>query len=928
MVTLSDIALTAKYSDDQLVVWATSLHDAKPLPGVRVRGYTPENQLAGEALTDESGLCTMRRQSDDGHPIEVVLGDHAGSSADTSPASGSQLTWLDLRQTPLSTGEAQVHGAPRTTDYDAFVYSDRGVYRPGEAIHLRTVVRDASLHTPTELPIELAVMGPDHRSRTAERAVLDRDGSAAWTIALPPESPTGHWTASVRVPGDVDHSMGTVSFGVEEFVPERLRTSVSLNGVKDFTPIDHPLEAAVRCAYLFGQPAANLSADLKARIDPEQLSFPQWSGWTFNDDGETAVDSAAVHARAVEQEFEDLTLDDAGQIKQAIDCTDLMTHSKEPQVDGDEGPWRLSLNVEVSEASGRAVADRTSIRLDRASRYVGIRQAGEAALPGQLCYFDVKTFRPDGAVDTKAADLSIQVSREAWNTSWSLVKGRYTPQSTRTLEKLGEPTTVHIDAGSGQFSITPPTPGKFAVAVLDPQTHRTVSTLMTVAGDTWADSVSQEHPESLEVTILPRHKFSDEEVDSLLPPMHLSSPLTNVLAALRSDPPKSADGFAGGDTALVMVRSPFAGTLLLSEETDQVTRTQVVQMTGSTITLPMQLDRDAGPNVFVTASVVRPIDPKVAWRVHRASGVAAAKIDQRDHHLLLAIAAPPTMKPEQSLPLQVRCTDSTGHAIANAAVTFAVVDQGICQLTRFITPDPFAYFTRWRQLGVSMNDTYAALMPDVAADGNIGGDGAPTMASAGRHTNPVSAKRIHSLAMVSELLHTDGDGVATTSFPMPPFVGAVRVMAAGFADDRFGATDQEVTVKSDLVVQSSWPRFAAPGDRFRVPLVIFNNTKSDGDATVLFETDIQSPLLFENHQPTLKEDGARAGRPVERAGCGCDRLGCGGRCRRADERHAQRADVPRNRLFADPSGRRADDGERYEDPLAGGAARVRPRPRA
>ena len=219
--------------------------------------------------------------------------------------------------------------------------------------------------------------------------------------------------------------------------------------------------------------------------------------------------------------------------------------------------------------------------------------------------------------------------------------------------------------------------------------------------------------------------------------------------------------------------------------------------------------------------------------------------------LKLQLSSPPQIKPEDSLPLAVRVTDRDGAAVANAAVTFAVVDEGICQLTHFVTPDPFAFFTRWHQLGVQTRDTYAELMPDTDRTGDVGGDEEAKLATAGRHANPVSARRVRSLAMMSDVFHSDSNGVVRTSFPMPPFVGKARIMAVSFTGDRFGAAEESTIVKSDLVVQSSWPRFAAPGDRFCIPLVIFNNTQHDGDATVHLHAPAGSPLTLPNDQSLL-----------------------------------------------------------------------------
>ena len=213
LLTLSDIALTAKESSSGIIVWATSLHTAAPLR-VNVRGFTAENQLVSGGVTDQDGLIHLKAKSADGHPVAMLIAERwPGNNGESSHA----LSWLDLRDEPLASDEPSVRGAENHQDgYDAFVYADRGVYRPGETVRLRTVLRDAHLQMPIAFPIEFHLKGPDNRAHGTMRAMLDSDGSAQWSLNLPAESPTGMWTAAVRLPGDTSANnspnLGSLAF--------------------------------------------------------------------------------------------------------------------------------------------------------------------------------------------------------------------------------------------------------------------------------------------------------------------------------------------------------------------------------------------------------------------------------------------------------------------------------------------------------------------------------------------------------------------------------------------------------------------------------------------------------------------------------------------------------------------------------------------
>src|SRR5690348_2868333 len=164
-----------------------------------------------------------------------------------------------------------------------------------------------------------------------------------------------------------------------------------------------------------------------------------------------------------------------------------------------------------------------------------------------------------------------------------------------------------------------------------------------------------------------------------------------------------------GDVAQVIVRSPFAGRLLLSVETDDVVTTREIEMSTSHVSVPISIGRACRPNAYITATVIRAVDPDAAWQTHRAIGTVRVRLDNESRKLALQVIAPQTIRPSSSLGVDVRVTDSFGNPMANSAVTIAAVDEGICQLTGFTTPDPFAYFNRVRALGVETADIFGQL---------------------------------------------------------------------------------------------------------------------------------------------------------------------------------------------------------------------------
>ncbi len=878
MITLSDIGITAKQGRGAVSVWATSLRTANPLEKVRMRLYSNKNQPIGEAVTNAEGLARIEiAQAGPGEKPSVILADMA-SEADTDSDRG--LTWLDLSSGAITFAEADTSGKPYLrSGYEAFIYSDRGVYRPGETVHLRAIVRGADNAKPSgQFPVRWQIRRPDLRNWKAHTATIDADGATSFDLQLPTDLPTGRWSAHVGLPdsGPSPRFFGSVDFQVEEFMPNRMKVALNFDGEASGSAIksggermligDKPLVAGVQADYLFGRPVTELPATLAARADPAPFSPPQWQGWSIGDEigsGEALGKAKPIGHRS---ELPDGNLDQKGRAQWEVNIADLIENGEKaadapktgrhhrvstrhfrvaPTASSDNpslapteyaGPWRLTLSGSVAETGGRAVTATRVIDVDLVPYYVAVRAQQTATLPNTAAAFDVALVKPDGSISTEKTTLEAELYQETWNESLIMDQGNYHFQSTRVLERVGkEPVKVSLTDGRGICSLTPPGSGSFVLRLTDPATGFISACAFYVGDVFWNDNISRENPEKLELIVEPmipaglRERWNS--IVSLAPWPNVQDWLR--IGPLSSGPEAAAQQDHVRDWARVIVRSPFAGRLLLSVETDDVLATRVIDMPGSSMIVPIRLPKGCRPNAYITASVVRAVEPDAAWRTHRAVGVARVLADTSDQRLTIQVVAPDEIRPLQSLPVRVRITDFAGNPVAHAAVTVAAVDEGICQLTGFATPDPFAFFTTNRSLGVGSSDLYGQLMPETARpakNSSVGGDGGDGLDA--RHRSPVSASRVKPVALFSGVVHTDAEGMASADFPVPSFTGQLRVMAVASEENNFGSSGAPVLVRSPLLVQSSWPRFAAPGDRFTVPLTIFNNSHTNGQATI------------------------------------------------------------------------------------------------
>jgi alpha-2-macroglobulin len=861
VVTLSNIGLSAKATRDGLVVWAVGLHEAKPLGGVRVRVFSNKNQLLGEVITGADGLGRMEKiDAAAGEEPAVLLAEAAGEGK----ASGG-LTWLDLRSGALDHADFDTAGeAYLRKGNEAFIYSDRGVYRPGETAVLRAIVRGANGAMPGAFPVQWQIRRPDLRDWKNQVQTLDGDGVVEWKVALPDDLPTGRWTVMVGLPGEGksgNNWFGTAAFEVEEFMPDRMKVGLEFSQAQGEGDAKaekvgarvqigaEPLLAECQADYLFGKPAADRKATLEARLTPVHFAPAAWGGWSFGDAADLGK-AAGLSPRSIRLDVPADVLDEKGAAQWELDLAGAV----EPAADAVKaapvavlhghkhlrsriaavtnapvadmaymGPWELVASASVEEIGGRAVTTTREIPVDGAPYYVGLRLKDYLAVQ-TACHCEVALVSPDGKPAERDASVKVEVLRDTWNNSLIFRDGHYSYESTRVLAAVpgvGSELTIHQGKGAVDFAV--PEPGGYVVRVTDVKTHVvTTRAMYATSGEWWEDAISREKPDRLQVTVLPGVEGLEEGGVR-----DAASPDGNVSG--KSGPPK----FHVGEQARVRVQSPFAGELLLTVETDDVVTTRVIEMKASQTEIPIEITDAMRPNAYVTAVVVRAVDPGATWRTHRAFGIAPLNVDEGDRRLHIDFAGPTELLPNHTLDVDVHVTDAQGHAVNNAGVTLAAVDEGICQLTNFSTPDPLGYFTSRRALGVDGADIYSLLMPEVARPEKIspvGGDGGDEYDP--RHRTPVSAKRVKPVALVSAIMHTDAGGVAHAHFSVPAFEGQLRLMAVAYAQAKLGSAATPVTVRSPLIVQSSWPRFAAPGDKFAVPIVVFNNTALAGAAKV------------------------------------------------------------------------------------------------
>jgi uncharacterized protein YfaS (alpha-2-macroglobulin family) len=786
-VTVTDLGIHFKHSEQGLLAWVVRLSDVSPAAGARVTVLSRENQELWSGTTDAQGLAQWDGRVDSS-PIVPPEGTSAGKGEPfvVTAASGDDLSYVPIEEAGLSLVGIDVGGRPYLDGpYEAFVYAERGVIRPGEAIHLRAMVRDRGGELPPlDMPLVWRVLRPDRRPAATSPATLSRHGTAELRWSSAAFHPTGRYTVRLEMP-DGKTALGEAAFRVEEFLPETVRVEVAADD-RRFAAADEIL-VRVRAEHLFGGPARGLRAGARIDLRPEPFVHDAHPGVAFTSaNGEYAGSTL---------EAEPAALDERGE---------AVFRFRIPQELRARSALAAAITASVFQVSGRAATARILRAVDPLPFYLGARQGEGHARIGEEWRVEAMAIAPDGKPHA-VASLDARLLRVSWSHALKRDPGsgshRWLSQRQETQVAAGR---VPCTDGRGEFTFKPEVGGEYRLVLTAARgpAELAVETAITF----FAEGGGAEAGASLEV------------------PSRI---------ALTPDRPV----YRAGETARVRVQSPITGLALLATETDRVHTTRTFQLSQAETTLEVPVAADLLPHGYVTLSVVRPASAPGGQGVPlRAYGAAPLKRDPAERAARVEVELPAEVRPGAELPLGLTVRRPDG-APEDAEVAVALVDAGILSLTAFATPDPLEFFHAQRRLGTRAADVYSLIVPEpgdflARAPSSPGGDKDGGDGDAGGYLNPIAANRVRSVSIWLGGLATGAEGRVTATIPAPDFDGELTVLAVAAGKTSFAGTARAVKVRRPVGIEPGLPRFLAPGDRFQAPVSIHNSTAAPVHAVV------------------------------------------------------------------------------------------------
>lgn len=775
LVQVTDTALIAKTGPLETLIWASSLRSAEPLAGADVRLLDAQGKELWAGRTDPQGLArSPARSALSGKPRFVV-----------ASAGGDDLSILDLEQwetriEPYRFDLPYAWGAEEQKEVlRGVAFTDRGVYRAGETVHVKALLRrddGGELTVPAGARVVVRVVDPLGGELATQVKALGRYGDLDLEVTLAAAAALGSYTIEIAGEGQ-DGVAVQGGFRCEAYRPNTFEVLVD-----DAVRHDERVTAQVTARTLYGAALAGAAVRWAAYVKDATFTPAGFDGFDFGVEDDswwwephdtstgTLVDGDGV-------------LDADGRLALSVATTTL---------DLSSGPKTVVLEASVADVDAQEVSGRASVRVDPGAFYLGLSDGGPLAEAKKPLPVALVAVAPDGT-QVAGVPVTLKLSKRTWKSvRKAAAGGGMTWVSEATDEVQASARVVTTATGSVEAEFTPGESGYYTIeASATDAAGRTIHAAQTRwvwgGGEAWWAE-------------------SDDDRLTMIP---------------------ERDRYEVGETARILVQSPWSSArALVTVERLGVITERVIEVSGGAPLIEIPITKNMQPNAYVSVALVRGrVDDAAAvkdgvdhGKIASRVGYAQLHIDTADRRLAVAITPDrASYEPRAKVHAKVALADVDGQPVAGR-VTFYAVDEGVLQLTGYHAPDPTVSMFAERPIAVSTVDSrrriWARIEPSddgMKGDWGGGGEGEAQTYRAAFATTAVYLPSVD----VGE------GGVTEVAFDLPDNVGAYRLMAVAVADgNRFGRAEQRVEVRKPVIARPGLPRFVSRGDAFDARVVV------------------------------------------------------------------------------------------------------------
>jgi alpha-2-macroglobulin len=798
LILVTDLGLIAKKEiDGTQIVYVQSIHTGLPVAGATVEVIAKNGSIVFNQTTDANGRVTFAK-------LDNLQREKTPAMYIVKKAGDLSFLPINQYQRNLDYSRFDVGGAVNAVNSDslnAYLFSDRGIYRPGDTMHIGMITKTANwVKSLQGVPLEAEVL--DARGLVVKKQAISvaAGGFNELSYKTNETAPTGSYTINLYAvkAGAQTEQLGSVSVKVQEFLPDRMKVKALFETGTTLYPENSEgwlqpkdLKANINVQNLFGTPAENRRVTATLTLSPAYPAFTAYKEFVFYDP-----------QRAKEGFTEQLS--EATSNAQGVAEFDLNL-SKYARA-----TYRLNLLAEAFEAGGgRSVSAEAGTLISEQPYLIGYKADGDLNYISKASKHAVVLIAVNSTLQKVAADgLTLNlIERKYVSVLTKQGNGTFKYES-RKKEVLVKSTPYDLKAAENNLTLATDEPGDFAYAI--------------------------KNKDGLELN---RVEYSVTGQGNVSRSLERNAELQIVL---------DKKDYKPGDEISLSIRAPYIGAGLITIERDKVYAQQWFKVDTQSSVQKIKLPANFEGNGYVSVQFVRDPSSDEIFTSPLSYGVAPFATSLGGRTNVLKLTSPSFIKPGQVLKMKLEA------AKPGRAVVFAV-DEGILQVARYQNPNPLNHFFEKRQLEVSTSQILDMILPEfqkIMAATAPGGDGDGAL---GKHLNPFKRKTDKPAVYWSGIVDVTGSKEFDYTVP-ETFNGKLRLIAVMVNDASIGVADSAATVRGDFVLSPNAPLTVSPGDTFEVSVGVANNVEGSGnDAPIALTLNAASAFeLFGPAKQSLK----------------------------------------------------------------------------
>ncbi len=775
LIMVTDIGLLVKDNADKTHdVFVQSVKNGTPISGARVDVLGKNGEAVVSALTTA-----------DGHVFFPKLDDFKGAKTPVAylVKKGGDISFIPYNRSARMINYSRFDVGGVQTRYqskdglNAYVFSDRGIYRPGDTVHLSAIVKQKTWESLGAIPLDIFVRNSRGENVLHKKVELSPTGFFDWELKTNYISATGLYTTAVhlvRENGRLGNMIGSTSFKVEEFQPDsmKIRTHITGDKHRGWYGVEG-MQVQVSLENLFGTPAQNRAVHANMVLLPASFSFKEYKGFTFAD---PLLDPEKKRINVVES-LKPQKTDKEGKASFSLN---LDRYNK--------GTYRVTLTAEGFEAGGgRSVNSGSSVLVSPVKHLIGFKPDGRLSFIHKGSKRSVKFVAIDSAL--KQIHLT--------GVSKNLIERRYVStlvkqyDGTFKYQSILKEATIKSEpfevSDKGETLLLPSNePGDFAIELVSAEGNKLARVLFSVAG---AGNLSRSLEKNAELKVkLDRKRYH------------------------------------AGQVIEIQIIAPYTGAGLITIERDKVYAYKWFKTNKTSTVQSIRIPEGLEGNGYINVSFIRAADSKEIFVSPLSYSAIPFSVGREQREIKITLDSPEQVKPGELLKIRYKTSKAS-------KIVMIAVDEGILQVAKYKTPKPLSYFFKKQALEVKTFQIVDLILPEYQLAMNLAaaGGGDKARRAIGKNLNPFRRVTDAPIAFWSGLLDADTQEREYNIEVPDYFNGSLRIMAVAVSQEAIGAARHDTVVKGPFVISPNAPVVVAPEDEFEVTVGVSNNLEGSGE---------------------------------------------------------------------------------------------------